>query len=93
MPTYHTAATPNPNSLKLTTDAGAFVEDGMLSFSSAREAEGHPLGRRLFAVDGVANVFAVPSFLTITKTPDADWNAILPAAEEALDAYFAERDA
>lgn len=62
----------------------------MESFNSAQEAEAHGLGRRLFAVAGVANVFIVPQFVTVTKHPDADWNRVLPPVEAALHAYFDE---
>jgi hypothetical protein len=89
MPTFDSHPTPNPDSLKLTTDAGPFVADGMVSFNAATEAEGHPLGERLFAIDGVANVFAMADFLTVTKTRGADWDAVLPEVEAALEDYFA----
>ncbi|HEX7070517.1 MAG TPA: NifU N-terminal domain-containing protein [Rhodothermales bacterium] len=89
MPRFNTDPTPNPNSLKFTTDAGLFIPSGMESFSSAAEAEAHPLGSRLFAIPGVANVFILPQFLTITKTPAANWNVLLPKVRAALEAHFA----
>src|SRR5690625_6444519 len=76
--------TPNPNSLKITTDAGAFIESGMESFASAEEAEQHELGRRLFSLTGVENVFILPDFLTITKHTAADWDNLLPKVELTL---------
>lgn len=88
MPRFLTHPTPNPNSLKITTDAGRFIEGGMEAFSSAKEADGHPLGSRLFALTGVANVFIMPEFLTITKTPAADWDRLLPSVQSMLDDYF-----
>ncbi len=91
MPTFRAHPTPNPNSLKITADAGSFVDDGMAVFRSPAEAETHPLGRHLFAVAGVADVFAVPQFVTVTKRPSADWGEVLPAVEDALAVYFAER--
>lgn len=91
MADFHAQPTPNPNSLKLTTDAGPFIDHGMESFGSSGEAEAHPLGRRLFAIDGVVNVFVLPNFLTITKDPGTNWNAVLPRVEQALGDWFAER--
>ena len=91
MPRFQTQPTPNPNSLKITHDGVPFIEEGMESFTSAAEAAGHPLGRRLFAIDGVAGVFVLPQFLTLTKAPDARWDRLLPEAESALGDYFAER--
>lgn len=91
MPRFQTQPTPNPNSLKITSDGPPFIENGMESFNSSEEAADHPLGRRLFAVSGVAGVFILPQFLTLTKTPDASWNQILPAAEVALGEHFAQQ--
>lgn len=83
-----THPTPNPNSLKITTDAGPFIETGMESFSSPEEAAGSPLGRRLFSLPGVANVFILPAFLTISKQPAADWDILLPKIEGILHSHF-----
>ena len=91
MAVFQTHATPNPNSLKITSDAGAFVEEGMLSFSSRQEADRHPLAKRIFAVEGVANVFIVPAFLTVTKQPAASWDLMLPALAEGVQQFFANQ--
>ena len=90
MPSFQTQATPNPNSIKIVTDGGPFIEGGMESFDSAQAAADHALGRRLFAIEGVANVFILPQFVTVTKHPAAEWNLILPAVEAALEAHFEE---
>ena len=84
MASIQTQPTPNPNSLKITRDE-PFLETGMESFASAEEAEGHPLGEPLFSIEGVANIFILPDFLTITKTPGARWDDILPAARKVLE--------
>lgn len=81
--------TPNPDSVKLTVDGHSFIDSGMESFSTPQEAEGHPLGSRIFALNGVANVFILPAFLTVTKHPAASWDALLPKIEHLLDEYFA----
>jgi hypothetical protein len=86
---FDTQPTPNPNSVKITVDGRTFIDAGMESFSSAAQAGDHPLGSRLFAVDGIVNVFVMPQFLTVTKDSGADWNAVMPAVESALREYFA----
>lgn len=58
----------------------------MESFDTPEEAEGHSLGRRIFAVPGVANVFILPQFLTITKHPAEDWDVLIPKIEGAIEA-------
>lgn len=89
MPSFQAHATPNPNSIKIVTDGPSFISEGMESFNSAHEAEGHALGESLFAVPGVANVFILPQFVTVTKDPAAGWDAVMPEVEAALEAYFA----
>lgn len=90
MPSFQAQGTPNPNSIKIITDGPSFISEGMESFNSAHEAEAHALGRRLFAVPGVANVFILPQFVTVTKHPASRWADVMPGVEAALDAYFAE---
>jgi Scaffold protein Nfu/NifU N terminal len=80
-----THPTPNPDSLKITRTEGGFIESGMESFGSATEASGHALGEPLFAIEGVANVFILPAFLTITKTPEARWDPLLKQARAILE--------
>ena len=92
MPRFDTEPTPNPNSLKITTDAGAFIDTGMETFSSPEEAEHHPLAHRLFSIPGVSNIFILPQFLTVTKTPGASWNQLLPKLTETLKSYFESRN-
>ncbi|RME22184.1 MAG: hypothetical protein D6798_16430 [Deltaproteobacteria bacterium] len=79
----HAEATPNPDALKFTLDRRV-VDSGSLSFSSAEDAAGHPLGRAIFAVPGVRSAFAVHDFVTVTKDPDASWTDLRPALEEAI---------
>ncbi len=88
MPTVTAAPTPNPNALKFAVEGTALIPSGLLSFRSAREAEAHPLGRALFALDGVADVLLLPQFATVTKRPAADWNLLLPAVERVLEAHL-----
>ncbi|GIV59827.1 NifU N-terminal domain-containing protein [Rhodocaloribacter litoris] len=88
MPAFHFHPTPNPNSMKITLSEGTFIADGMLSFAGAEAARDHPLGAALFAVEGVTNVFILPQFLTITKTPDADWDALMEAVTAVLARHF-----
>lgn len=90
MPKIRFQPTPNPNSLKFTADRSRFMENGMATFNSAAEAAEHPLGDRLFSIPGIANIFILPDFVTITKQPATDWDDILPKIEKTLDDYLAE---
>lgn len=84
MPPFSVQPTPNPNSLKFATTGHPFIDAGMGAFSSPAEAEGDPLGEPLFALPGVLNVLVLPTFVTVTKQPDADWNALVPEIERIL---------
>jgi hypothetical protein len=78
------APTPNPDAMKFTLDItlparinakqGDDVED---EFTSA-----------VLATDGVASVFGVNDFVTVTRVSGADWDPIVCAVEEAAAAYL-----
>jgi hypothetical protein len=42
----------------------------------------------LLALPGVTSVFLTADFVTVSKTADADWGDIIPAATEILRAHF-----
>ncbi len=93
MPKIQVSPTPNPDSFKFTLNKGHFIESGMESFNTPEEADAHPLGSRLFSLPGVANVFILPQFVTITKHPAEDWDLLVPKIERAINAYFDEAPA
>lgn len=82
--------TPNPNSLKFMTTEGAFPENEIVAISSTAEADRHPLGHRLFAIEGVADVFITPEFVTVSKEPSASWEDLRETVETALTEYLEE---
>jgi hypothetical protein len=47
------------------------------------EGTDSPFAQAMVAFDGVASVFGINDFVTITREPDADWDAIVCAVEEA----------
>lgn len=81
--------TPNPNAGKFTVDRPVVEGKASKSFYSAAQAEADPVASALFALDGVASVFMVDDFVTVTKSPDADWNALVPAVTAALEKSMA----
>lgn len=76
--------TPNPNALKFS--VGADV-GGPRTFVAGTDPD-DATAAALLAVDGVASIFMTADFVTISKMPDADWDAIAPRAEEILAAAF-----
>lgn len=82
-------ATPNPNAGKFI--VGRQVIDGNVSrsFYSAEQAASDPIAGALFALDGVANVFMVEDFVTVTKSPETDWSDLIPRVTDALQRVLA----
>src|SRR5690606_38243542 len=89
MPTVTAHPTPNPNSLKFTLAGARFIPSGLVSYGGAEEAAGDPLGSALSALRGVANVFIVPDFVTVTKHPAANWDQLAPSIEHILNEHAA----
>ena len=66
-----TEPTPNPATLKFI-PGKSVLPDGTADYRDVEEADGSPLARRLFAIDGVRGVFLGSDFISVTKT-DAEW--------------------
>lgn len=60
--------TPNPNAMKFTLDAT--VPDDL---------ESSAFGQEILAIPGVASIFGVVDFVTVTRSGDADWDPIVDA--------------
>ncbi|HET6340766.1 MAG TPA: NifU N-terminal domain-containing protein [Gemmatimonadota bacterium] len=87
--TIRVQPTPNPNSLLFHVDR-TVTSERMKQFNSADEAAGVPLAKALFAIEHVTTIFFMPNSITVSKDPEGDWDEIAPAAEEAIQANFAE---
>jgi hypothetical protein len=76
--------TPNPRAMKFSVGspvgdtATAMEQDG----ADARIAP-------LFDIDGVTSVFMTADFVTVSRTEDASWDEIVPAAVSVLEKSFA----
>jgi hypothetical protein len=77
--------TPNPNAGKFT--AGRVIVEGRSSrsFYNADQAAADPLAGALFALEGVASIFMVEDFVTVTKQPDADWSELIPRVIHTME--------
>ncbi len=74
--------TPNPDAMKFTLDT---TLPEMLNVASADAAANHPFAAAVFAVDGVASIFGVNDFVTVTRQPGADWDPIVAAVVAAAE--------
>ncbi|MCG8626019.1 MAG: NifU family protein [Proteobacteria bacterium] len=83
-----TEDTPNPAALKFL-PGRTVMETGSVHYDSLEVAEASPLARRLFAVDGVSQVFFGADFISVTKTPDYEWFTIKPGVLAAIMEHYA----
>lgn len=86
-----TEATPNPATLKFL-PGNTVMESGTANFSASDESARSPLAQRLFAIEGVAGVFLGADFITATKFPDGDWDALKPQILSAIMDHFTSGD-
>ena len=80
--------TPNPNAAKFVLDRPVPGE-GSRSYFNANAAAADPLAARLFGLDGVRALLFVENFITVTKTDEADWDALAPSVQDAIEAELA----
>ncbi len=78
--------TPNPNALKFTIAGHTF--DAPVTFANAGAASGTSFAEAIFEIPGVVSIFCTADFVTVTKDSSADWDAILPSAQQALERSF-----
>ena len=81
-------ATPNPNSLKFTVNRELW-SGRPLTVASTMDAFALPLAARLLDVPGVKSLFFLRDFVTVTRRPDADWEPIAAAVQQAIQEHFA----
>jgi hypothetical protein len=62
--------------------------EAMFNAANADDASKIPFTAQVFATDGVASVFGVNDFVTVTRVPGADWEPIIAAVEAAAAAHL-----
>lgn len=79
--------TPNPNAFKFTLDRPS-TDRRSETFRAGSDPADSPLGARVFALDGVTNVFMTSNFVSVTKEDGLDWDELGPQVIEAIQAHF-----
>ena len=78
--------TPNPHAVKVTLNRT--VASKGETYRGDPAAVSAPWAKALLGIPGVVEVFGLNNFISVKKTPDADWEAIIPKAEAGLrEAY------
>jgi hypothetical protein len=59
-----------------------------INVTSRAAADGNDFAQAVFDAGGVASIFGVNDFVTITREPDASCDAIVVAVRAAAEAYL-----
>ncbi|MCH5716030.1 NifU family protein [Niabella sp. CJ426] len=85
----YTEMTPNPETMKFV--ANKLLYPGKsIDFPDAESAKPSPLATELFGFPFIKAVFIASNFVTLTKTPDAEWMDVTPSIRQFLKDYLEE---
>jgi Fe-S cluster biogenesis protein NfuA len=85
----YTEMTPNPETMKFV--ANKLLYPGKsVDFPDVESAKPSPLATELFGFPFVKAVFIASNFVTLTKTPETDWNDVIPSIRQFLKEYLEE---
>src|ERR1700750_932161 len=83
----YTEMTPNPETMKFV--ANKLLYPGRsIDFPDETTAMPSPLAQELFAFPFIRSVFIASNFVTLTKTPDTQWDEVIPSVREFLKQYL-----
>ena len=83
----YTEMTPNPETMKFV--ANKLLYPGKhIDFPDEASAKPSPLAAELFSFPFIRGVFIMANFITLTKTPETDWNDIIPTIKTFLKEYL-----
>ena len=74
--------TPNENAMKFTL-RGKAIASGSATFKKGAATE-NPIATAVLAIDGIAAVFLLNDFVTVTKEPSASWASLQSLVTEAI---------
>ena len=77
--------TPNPNAGKFIVDRNVVAGNASISFYNPEDAADHALGAALFELEGVASLFMVDDFVTVTKSADVSWDRLVPEVQTVIE--------
>jgi len=81
--------TPNPETMKFV--ANKLLYPGKsIDFPDVESAKPSPLAVELFGFPFIKSVFIASNFITLTKTPDTDWQDVIPTIRQFLKEYLEE---
>ncbi|MGN6567000.1 MAG: NifU family protein [Flavipsychrobacter sp.] len=85
----YTEMTPNPETMKFV--ANKLLYPGKsIDFPDESSAAPSPLAKELFAFPFIRSVFIASNFVTLSKTPDTNWDDVIPSIRDFLKQYLEE---
>jgi NFU1 iron-sulfur cluster scaffold homolog, mitochondrial len=85
----YTEMTPNPETMKFV--ANKLLYPGKsIDFPDESAAGASPLAKELFAFPFIRSVFIASNFVTLSKTPDTQWEDVIPTVRDFLKTYLEE---
>ncbi len=91
-PTVTVQGTPNPNAAKFTLDCTLVEGGASKSYFDAESAVDDPLAKMLFTIEGVESLLLAEDFVTVTKSPSASWEELVPEVEKAIKETLGSAD-
>ncbi len=82
-----TEDTPNPLTMKFL-PGRTVMDSGTANFPDSDSADASPLARRLFDVAGVTGVFLGRDFISVTRSPENDWQMMKPVLLGVIMEHF-----
>lgn len=85
----YTEMTPNPETMKFV--ANKLLYPGKsIDFPDESSAGPSPLATELFAFPFIRSVFIASNFVTLAKTPETNWDDVIPSVRQFLKEYLEE---
>lgn len=85
----YTEMTPNPETMKFV--ANKLLYPGKsIDFPDIETASPSALAQELFGFPFIKSVFIASNFVTLTKTPETDWQDVIPSIRSFLKEYLEE---
>jgi Fe-S cluster biogenesis protein NfuA len=81
--------TPNPETMKFVANKLLFPGKSA-DFQDVESAKPSPLATEIFGFPFIRAVFVASNFVTLTKTPETDWNDVIPTIRQFLKEYLEE---
>ena len=85
----YTEMTPNPETMKFVANKLLYAGKS-IDFPDIETAKASALAQEFFGFPFIKSVFIASNFVTLTKTPETDWQDVIPSIRSFLKEYLEE---